>query len=302
VETVLGHEFVVVESPCGAADAADALVTRARVAEPWEARFHQAELEGRLGHIGRYWRRDASKPGWLLLGRHPGAPRVDLRGLRAHREEGDVAVHLFRHAGEPDRALLAVPRADAAARWTLAALDFTFPGAEEGALAVLHQRLSGGPLRSLLAREQMDLARRGFDKLVTPPDFALVYGADWEAAVGSVLDVALGRLRDGRLGRPEPRRAEDESSFTDYQRLLLDPRLSAVHARFLRPGEEAALVAQGETSIRRFVAQRRRATGHEAQHLLSMLEASLLARRGLARGGGVDPEVARQLRRLAYYL
>lgn len=302
-----GFEFVVVETTPGAPSLEDAAVTRIAIQDAWEARFHQADLEGRLGQMGRYWRLDPERGGWTLVLRHPGVPRVDLRALEWGTADGRAAFHTFHHGGhEKDQLLVALPRRHPiGVRYLLADLAFDFPRAETGDLRILHERLAPGPLKSLLTREHLDLARRGFGKLVSPADFALLYGEGWQERVREAFEATLTRLHEGRLGvgTPSADAPVHDPVLTDYQRILLDPRLGAIHQRFLAPGEEAELLAQTtEVAIHRFIAAKRRATPHDAQHLLSILEASLLARHGLKRGSAVDPEVARQLRRLAFYL
>lgn len=298
-----GWEFVVVEGAPGA-KGDDLLVTRLPIRDGWEARFHQADLEGRLAQMGRYWRHEPSR-GWAMLRRHPGVPRVDLRAMTFDEPEGRVAFHQFHHGGrDPDQLLVSVPRhVENGLRFLLADLSWDFPKARAGHLRILHERLTPGPLASLLTREHMDLARRGYDKLVTPQAFGFLYGPDWRAQVREAFREVMSRIRERRVGDGErPDAPERDDALTDYHRLLLDPRLAAVHRRFLPRDEEARLLMGQEVDIHRWVAAKRRTTDHASQHLLSLLEASLLARLGLKHGTHVDANVARQLRRLAYYL
>jgi hypothetical protein len=85
--------------------------------------------------------------------------------------------------------------------------------------------------------------------------------------------------------------------------MLDDPRLLALHSRYLTGDTERTILAGGPPAIKRHIAARRVETPHHDQHLLTLLEASLLARERMGSGRLTrwDPEV-RALTRLAYYL
>lgn len=304
-----GFTFLVLESPCAAFQGEDVLRTEIPIRDAWEARFHQADLEGRLAQMGRYWRYDRERKGWLALRPHPGVPRIDLRAVDWPEAGGGVAFHHFHHGGgkEHEKLLVAVPRAfpSVGQRFLLADIEFDFPRAKAGELHILHQRLPPAPLKSLLTREHVEMARRGFEKLIDPREFAFLYGPEWKQMMREAFHEAMERIHEGREGPgvvKGPAERDDDGLVSDYQRILVDPRLAAVHRKYLTKDEEEELLATNEVALKRWIASRRRSTRHEEQHLISLLEASLLARLGLRHGSHVDPQVAKQLRRLAFYL
>lgn len=297
--------FVVMESPYDAFTQDDLLYTRLPIQSPWEATFHRADLEGRLAQMGKYWRYTPEQRGWLPLRLHPGVPRIDLRPVEWQEGDAQLAFHHFHRTGERARLLLTLTkRLGVGARYLVADLEMDFPRARDGVLRILHERIPAGPLRSLLAREHVDLARKGYDKLSDPREFALVYGPDWREMMRNALDVALDRVRENEVGDGSLPRAtgEDEGAVHDYHRLLLDPRLAAVHRRFLPKEEEDLLLSTTHVHVQRWIASRRKTARHDDQHLLSLLEASLLARLCIRDGRPLDAVVAKQLRRLAFYM
>lgn len=299
-------QFLVMESSYEGFSNEDLLFTRVPLHDAWEARFHQADLEGRLAQIGKYWRHDrATNAGWLALRRNPGVPRVDLRPVPWDERERGLGFHHFHRPGEQERLLVTVPRPlPVGMRFTVAHLEFNFPEARTGELRLLHDHLPIAPLRSLLTREHVELSRRGYDKLIDPREFSMKYGPDWRKMMHDAFAVVVERVADNQLGKaaaPEEL-VRDAGLASDFQRLLADPRLAAIHRKFLAAKDEEILLGTNEVMVRRWVGSKRSRTRHEEQHLLSLVEASLLARMAIHHGSALDDSIARQLRRLAFYL
>lgn len=301
-----GFRFVTREAPYAAPGAAPVawVESVARFRDAWEAKFHVADLEGRLASIGRYWRQEQGRPGWTPVHRNPATPRVDLRCLDLGGPVPGASFHPFHHAGEGrDRLLVALPRKGAGAgSWALAALEFAYPRVEEGRLGLVHAALPAPVLRSVLAREHIAARQGGFEKLTQPAEFALAYGPTWRERLLRTFEAVVTRIATWRPPEAEDAPAQAPSpegvADLDYASALAHPRLLDLHRRFLKPGEEQALMRAGVPAIRRAVAAKRRAAAHSDQHRLSALEASLLVRHAVASKTPVDPEAARLLRRL----
>lgn len=294
--------FIVEERVFGGG-ADDAWRTLSPVRETWEAKFHQAELEARLAGMGRYWGAQPPTPGWRPLRRNPAFPPVDLATLDFDMK-GAGFHHFHDSAKARARLLVSLPR-PRPGRFALAGLDFEQMNVEEADLSILHPSLAAPLLRSALAREHMTMAERGYEKLRTAQDFALLYGPDWRREVVRTFEGAMVRIESGPEGRPvaaSQAAPEPETTFTDYHAAFQDKRLLAVHRRFLRADDEQGLLASDVPTIRRAIAAKRRSAQHAHQHLLTVLEASLLARLAFKTQTPVDPESARVLRRRAYYL
>ena len=298
--------FLVMESSYEGFSNDDLLFTRVPLHDAWEARYHQADLEGRLAQIGKYWRHDrATSAGWLALRRNAGVPRVDLRPVPWDERERGLGFHHFHRPGEQERLLVTLPRPlPVGMRFTVADLTFDFPNARTGELKLLHDHLPMAPLRSLLTREHVELARQGYDKLVDPREFSMKYGPDWRKMMHDAFAVVVERIADNQLGKGHaPEACVPDAGFAaDFQRLLADPRLATIHRKFLAAADEEILLATNPVMVRRWVASKRARTRHEEQHLLSLVEASLLARLAIHHGSALDDQIARQLRRLAFYL
>lgn len=277
--------------------------------EEWEAQLNHWELEARLAIAGTYWRYDLQSPGWMRLRPNPGVMQPDLRPAQVPVFHQRAAFHHFHQpALKRDLVVACIPQdLPQGRRWVLARCDLGFPDAADGQLELLHPRLPEGPVRSLLVREHLDARNRSYRKLVMPIDFRLVHGERWQQELDACYRAILTRLAEGRLGSgaaAAPRERPADSSYTDYARWLADPKVAALHARYLEPGEEEALLRGGGPAIRRAVRRKRERVPADEQHLLTVLEASLLARDGLRAGqrARVDPEVAALVRRFAFYL
>lgn len=81
-----------------------------------------------------------------------------------------------------------------------------------------------------------------------------------------------------------------------------EPRLLALHGRYLKPGEDAALIQEGELAILRAMRAKRDAVEPTERHLVSLLEASLLLRYALTYRKRIDPEVINRVRHATAYL
>ena len=301
-----GVEFVVKESAFANDDAEEVAESVHRIQEPWEGQYFLLDLEKRLSLLGRYWRLDvqARQAGWTPV--RPADPfaSLDLRPVVGAPFEGRVAFHHYHQPGADDVLVMGVAQpAPRGARRMLAALAFPFPDADAGELRLLHARLPDAPARSVLAREQLALQAGGHAKLVLPRDLVRAHGQDGPRLAAEAYARALRRVSQGGWGKARAgREVPVDEVYTDYAAALADPRLIALHARFLAAGEEDALLAAGEAAIRRFTQRKRLEVEERDQHLLTLLEASLLARDGLRASAGVDPEVAALVRRFAYYL
>lgn len=289
----------------GEPDASARLEELLPLREPWAARLRHWELEAQLSLMGRYWRQQAGHAGWSLVGRPAGAPTVDLRPSESMaREDASLVHHFHQRGGERDRILAAlrIP-SDPRQAYQVVSAELDFAAVEARGVCVLHPRLPPGLARSRLARGAMDLSARGYRALVTREDYVSAFGAGGPRQAAALWEDVLGRLRAGHLGAAGDDEGDDATSLAEILHVLNDPRLLALHRRFLAPEEEAVLVTSNGPAIRRAVAQRRAQASHQDQHLLTVLEASLLARERIRhkRFRCTDPEVA-ALRRLAFYL
>jgi hypothetical protein len=305
-----GHgEFVVKESAYHNDDPEEAYESATPLHEAWEAQLQLMQLENRLALLGAYWRNDVLQPGWTKL-RPERFASLDLRPVRTQDAfEGRVAFYHFHKKGSEDVTLLTIPtQTPRGVRYLLAQATFTFPHADEGDLRYVHPRLTPEVAVSLLAREHARRRDEGYERLYGGPDLLLAHGKEWQREVRYAYEAMLQRISEGRLGLgrskdDRPRVVDD--LYTDYLQNLNDPRLIALHARFLTPEEEKRALDEGERGIKRLIAQKRQAVNSTQENvLLTILEASLLARDGLRAGQPthVDPEVAALVRRFAYYL
>lgn len=88
----------------------------------------------------------------------------------------------------------------------------------------------------------------------------------------------------------------------DVLKAMNQPRLLALHQRFLPPGEDKRLIEEGELAILRAMRAKREEVPPHERHLVSLLEASLLLRRALIKRTRVDGEVINRVRHAAAYL
>lgn len=88
----------------------------------------------------------------------------------------------------------------------------------------------------------------------------------------------------------------------DVATALHEPKLLALHARFLAPGQEADLLARGERAILAATREVRQKARPDEQHLVSLLEASLMLRHAFAKRVPVDPEIIHRVQHARAYL
>jgi len=273
--------------------------------EAWEARLHHLELESRLAMLGAYWRWDVTTNGPWTRVRSLGAA-TDLRPVQDKLVEGDLRFYHFHHRVTAEEAIvIEIPRE--AGHAMVARLDFKWPDAEAGAIRILAGDAPTPLVRSLVAREHLDLQARGHEKLVFTQDFLRAHSVGWRRDTLEAYQTLVKRLAEGRLEKPTPGEKPKvvvDSSYTDFVRALSDKRVLALHGRFLVPGEEDELIRLGDEAIKQAIAKKRHGATEQDQILLNVLEASLLARSGLRPGqrAQVDPEIAARIRRFAYYL
>lgn len=295
----------ILERPFGSDDPRDNVTREETFEEEWEALLSLREFETRLASSGVAYARFTSRgvPEALAV-----RPRVthDLEPERTTlTKDGKRAVaykHFYQHASGKSRVDLAVPRMDLPnERYVLASFDFRFPNVEGGGLRVVHPRLAAGMLRQKWAEMQVELARAGYRRLVTPVDYTVALGPDWRERWSGAWKLALARLLDGDV------RMEDEDAkprapvdLDVVDSALSNPLVEAVARRHLLSEEERAIAAGGELAIHRFIATRRKLAHHDEQVELSLLEAVLLARHQRARGKlDLAAEEAARVTRLA---
>ncbi|MEA3198928.1 MAG: hypothetical protein QOE90_356 [Thermoplasmata archaeon] len=302
-------EFVVREMVHGSQDPAQAVETIHPIAAAWEAKLHHMELEARLAMLGTYWRFDAQQPaaGWTRVKSLLAA--ADLRPVQETLVPGEMKFYHFHHrVTREDAVLLEIATTGPdGPRTMLARMDFRWPDATQGEIRILARDAAAPLARSLLAREHLALRSRGYEKLLFTQDFLRAHSYGWRRDTLQSYQAMLRRISEGRLDRPRPGDRPPppvDSTYTDFLRSLTDPRVVALHARFLAPGEEAELMREGDLAIKRAIQRKRVSALREDQLMLNVLEASLLARWGLRPGqrAEVDPEVAAMVRRFAYYL
>lgn len=273
-----------------------------QVHRPWEARVALWLLEARLAQLGEYWRTRTGLPGWTRVLRPVGAPIPDARENEAIRPSSAPLFHHYHdERGGGDR-LLAALRDEGAPRYTIVRALLDVENLNLGRIDVLHKAMPDVLSRSAILREQIALTQTGLGKLASLDDYERAFGFGGEKRAARLVEEVVSRVRDGDLDRPMAY-AEDSDVYAEFLLRIHDPRLLALHRRFLGAGEEDALLEAGPVIIRKAIQHKRLEVDHREQHLLTILEASLLAREKM-RGRKLtrhDPEV-RALTRLAYYL
>lgn len=271
------------------------------VAQPWEARVALWQIECRLSALGAYWQQGSSDLTWLPLAPPAGAPAPDLRRNFVVDPSHAPLVHHYHDVHGGGDTLVAALRAQGQ-RYAVVSAQVDVPSLDIGRIDLRHAHLPGPMMRSLVMREQLALTQAGLPKLVSRDDYARAFGSGGEHRAARLIDEVLRRVRENQLDRPAPR-LEDADIYAEFLMTVSDPRLVALHKRFLKPEEEDAILAGGPPAIRKAIAHLRAGVDHRAQHLLTIIEASLLARERMRNGTLVrsDPEV-RALTRLAYYL
>jgi hypothetical protein len=93
-----------------------------------------------------------------------------------------------------------------------------------------------------------------------------------------------------------------EELSPDVFTALQEPRLLALHTRFMPGDAEAQLFARGERAIGLVMRDLRGSVRPDEQHLVSLLEASLLLRYALRKRIPVDPDVIKRVKHARAYL
>jgi hypothetical protein len=296
-----GTTLTVIESGFREADPAAQLRVEHTGLDEWDARSHKAELEARLGMLGQYWRNEGA--GWRPLPRRPAI--VDLRALDLPLGDGGrhAGVHHFHHPAKSGRMLLSLPPSGALATRALLA-EFELDALAPTTARLLHPALTTGPLRSLLAAEHLRAHEAGYGKLRSEHEFALVFGPDWRSRLLACIAEGASHLKVGQVWRKHADRVAStkDDLLSRAEALLMDPRLRALHERYLAADEQERLMREGDLAIVHAVQVKRRSAPHDEQHLLSVLEASLLLRERLRTRAKLDPELVDRAQRLAFYL
>lgn len=272
-----------------------------RAQAPWEVRVGVWTLEARLAALGSYSREASGALGWRVLAMPLGATVPDARPNDVLRHKDASMLHHYHDARGAGGTLLAALRT-CEERFVLVRAAVDGVAVEVGRIELVHARLPAPLARSAIARDQLALEQSGLQKLVSRDDYRRAYGGGGDKRAVCLADELVARVRAGHLERPATT-ARDEDVFAEFLVRLSDPRLLALHHRFLDVAEEARLLREGPIAIRRAIAQKRAGAEHGQRHLLTILEASLLARERLQAGRllASDPEV-RALTRLAFYL
>lgn len=287
-----GRTLTIVESAVGEVDPAAAVRSTHEIVDGWELTYHRAELEARLAQLGAYWKSDGGA--WHRV---PVARRIDVEPIRL----GQAGLHHYHHPGKVGRTLLTLP-ARVVGRSVLAELETEGLEAVDGRL--LHASIADGPLRSLIARVHAEATRSGYAKLRAANEFSFLYGDDWQTKLARLVTHSATRLAKGEaLVPPAPKVVpQAPTAVIVPPELLAHPRLGEIHACFLAPGEEDDLLLRGEHAIRRAVTLKRKTASAAEQHLLSILEASLLVREGARDHTLVETEIIDRVHRLEFYL
>ncbi|GEM_PF-3003483 len=334
--------YVVHEQAFGDEDPLDAHEDKHPIASPWEATIHQADLEARLALLGKYLVHDSARPGWLPLRPALQGKNLDLAPLRLPDKPPAIEFHHYQRLdGARAVTLLGVAQElPAGPRHLLARLDYRYPDVDGGNLRVIHPRLPAPLYRSLLAHQHLELHGLQFRKTgegirADPQGWAalratldailerLLQGAQGSGqARRTELDATQLALRAAAGASKGPRRYEVEDEHAgpattvkgpkpkgmidemdpDILTALQNPKLVALHARWLKPGESEALQKEGELAIRAAVNKLRAAAPPQDQHLLSLLEASLLVRAALTSRVRIDKETLGRIKHAGAWL
>jgi hypothetical protein len=334
--------YVVHESLLGDDDPHDAHTDKHPISSPWEATIHQADLEARLALLGKYVVHDSARPGWVPLRPTLVGKSLDLEPLRIPERPPAIEFHHYQRLDALRAVTLlgVAQETPAGTRHLLARLDYRFPEVEGGNLRVVHPRLPPPVYRSLLAAQHLELHALEFRKtgegIRADPQGWAALRATLDAILSRLLE---GSSKDPTKRRPEmdatqkallaaagaskgPRtyEVEDEnagpSSAVTGPRpkamideldpgimdALQNPKLLALHARWLAPGESEKLQKGGERVIRAAVNKLRGTVAPHDQHLLSLLEASLLVRAALTNHVRIDTETLGRIKHAGAWL
>jgi hypothetical protein len=334
--------YVVHEAQLGNEDPHDAHTDKHPIGSPWEATVHQADLEARLALLGKYVAHDSARPGWAPLRPTLAGKSLDLEPLRIPERPPAIEFHHYQRLDALRAVTLLGVAQDmpAGKRHLLARLDYRFPEVEGGNLRVIHPRLPAPLYRSLLAQQHLELHALNFRKtgegIRADPQGWAALRATLDAILSRLLE---GASKDPYKRRPEmdatqrallaaagaskgPRtyEVEDENAGPSsvvkgpkpkamideldpgIMDALQNPKLLALHARWLAPGEGESLQRDGELAIRAAVNKLRPTVAPHEQHLLSLLEASLLVRAALTNRVRIDTETLGRIKHAGAWL
>ncbi|MEA3201818.1 MAG: hypothetical protein QOE90_3246 [Thermoplasmata archaeon] len=266
---------------------------------------------------------------------------LDLDAMRVPGGSETVEFHHYqRMDGARAVTLLGVAQDLAAGRrYLLGRLDYRYPDVDGGNLRVVHARLPQPVYRSLLAQQHLELHELEFRKTGEGIRADSQSWAALRACLDAILSRLLAgsagdksrpvRLPDeltlalrasaGASKAPRQFGVEDEglgpSSAVkakamgkfdeldpDILGALKNPKLLALHARWLAPGEDAKLQQEGELAIRERIVKLRAGVAPDQQHIVSLLEASLLVRAALFHHGRIDSETLRRVKTAGAWL
>lgn len=274
-----------------------------RVVHAWETRVALWTLEARLAHLGAYWRERSTARGWSPVRVPAGAPSPDARPNDVLEHGRASVLHHYHDPRGAGDTLLAALKAGEPSRFMVVRAGIDVAALDVSKIDIVHPRLPAPLMRSVMVRDQMALAQAGLPKLVSRDDYRRAFGEGSDARAKRLVGEVVERAALGRTERFAARTQEDDEVYEEFLVRISDPRLLALHHRFLSADEEDELLAAGSVAIRKAIAAKRPTVDHTQRHLLTILEASLLAREKLKSGKLLrsDPEV-RALTRLAYYL
>lgn len=284
----------------------------------------------------------ARGPGWFRLRRPLASAPLELEAMRLSGGSEQVEFHHYQRLdGARAVTLLGVAQdTPAGPRRLLGRLDYRYPDVDGGNLRILHTRLPPAVYRSRLAQQHLELHelefRRTGEGIRADPQSWAALRACLDALLARLLSGQVGDkkrpvplpdeltlalrasagasraargfgLDDEGLGPasavagPRPKAMLDELD-PDILAALRNPRLEALHTRWLAPGEDAALQKQGALAIRDRIGKLRAKVPPHEQHIVSLLEASLLVRAALSHRVRIDAETLRRVKHAAAWL
>lgn len=270
-----------------------------------------------------------------------GRPALDLEAMRIPGGQANIEFHHYqRMDGARAVTLLGVAQELAAGkRYLLGRLDYRFPDVDGGNLRVVHPRLPQPVYRSLLAQQHLELHELEFRKSgegiradsqswaalracldailsrllqgnlgdrARPAQLPTELQVALRASAGASKAARQFGVEDEGLGSASAVAARPMGKFDEMDPDILsalgNPKLLALHARWLQPGEDIALQKSGELAIRERIVKLRASVPAEEQHIVSLLEASLLVRAALSHRVRVDTETLRRVKTAGAWL
>lgn len=333
-------ELVFRESELGGKDDKEVWTRTVQLTEPWERQMHLLALERRLTLLGNYFRTEAGRPGWTPVRQPTSVRALDLRPTKGR---GEIEFHVYREEERDRTRTFVVLTQDTpkGPRSLLGRFDAFGKGREAAGVQILHVGLPPPVCRSLLASEVLvaldDRMRRGeppqrdgswwgdvlelVEGLLSAVQVGEVKQGEWRPTWKGDKPVSAAQQRALDIGGARAFDVEDEDTGTarnvegkkasvrideipdDVFGILRDPRLLALHERFLAPGEKELLVHKSERELLAALKKKRDAVRPDEWHLLSVVEASLLVQRALSvKGARLERETLHVLRHAPAYL